>query len=89
MSYDHESHHGGRRPLPALELLTVLVGSMLILAGAIAYALGGGVGLAAAIGMGALIPRVGSAVRAAARRVGGGAAMVTRLQDDHTREDER
>ena len=55
MSYDHESHHGGRRPLPALELLTIGVGSVLILAGAIAYALGGGVGLAAAIGMGALI----------------------------------
>ena len=55
MSYDHESHHGGRRPLPALELLTVLVGSVLILVGSVAYALGGGVGLAAAIGIGALI----------------------------------
>ena len=54
--YDHESHHGThRRPLPALELLTIGVGSMLILAGAIAYALGGGVGLAAAIGIGALV----------------------------------
>ena len=55
MSYDHESHHGGRRPLPALELQTVLVGSVLILAGAIAYALGGGVGLTAAIGIGSLV----------------------------------
>ena len=54
--YDHESHHGThRRPLPALEVLTVGVGSVLILAGAVAYALGGGVGLTAAIGIGALI----------------------------------
>lgn len=56
MSYDHKSHHGThRRPLPALELLTIGVGSTLILAGSVAYAAGGGVGLAAAIGMGALI----------------------------------
>ena len=56
MSYDHESHHEShRRPLPALEVLTVLVGSVLILAGAIAYAAAGGVGLAAAIGIGVLV----------------------------------
>ena len=58
MSYDHESHHGGRRPLPALEVLTIGVGSVLILAGAIAYAAGGGVGLAAAIGIGALVATI-------------------------------
>jgi len=47
--YDHESHHGTHRRL------TIGVGSVLILVGAIAYALGGGVGLTAAIGIGALI----------------------------------
>ena len=54
--YDHKSHHGTHhRPLPAFEILTICVGSASILAGAIAYALGGGVGLIAAIGIGALV----------------------------------
>lgn len=70
MSYDHESHHGPhRRPLPALEVLIIGVGSVLILAGAVAYALGGGVGLTAAIGIGALI--VGCATIAAYLSKGG------------------